>query len=130
MKKTILLLSIALLVSCGNGEREKKIELPRSEVMSLTLGWGIVLTNYIRIRATPAVDGIEITALAKGAVVKVLDQGKRETIKNVTAFWYAVEAGSSRGWIFGQHLQVFIEQTEAVQAAADLRNAPKEAPQQ
>jgi hypothetical protein len=125
MKKIILPLLLAFLAGCGNGDRDKKIELPDAPVMGLTFGWGVVLTNYVRIRATPAAGGIEVTALAKNSVVKVIDKGRSETVKNVTDFWYEVEAGTNRGWLFGQNLKVFHDRSEAERAAAELKAAPK-----
>jgi uncharacterized protein YgiM (DUF1202 family) len=126
MKKIISLLLLAFLAGCGNGNQEKKIELPSTQVMGLSEGWAVVLTNYVRIRATPQADGIEITALAKGAVVKIVDKGNSETVKNVTDFWYEVESGGNRGWLFGQNLKVFHDQMEAEKAVAEIKGATEQ----
>jgi len=121
MKKILIPLFIALLASCGGNDKQKTIELPGERVMHLGYGWGVVLLNYVRIRATPAADGIEITALARYAVVRVIDKGRRETTRSGTDFWYQVESGTNRGWLFGSYLKVFRDRSEAVEAAAALK---------
>ena len=131
LRNTISLMSFVILVffsasSCGDDKKETRITLPETGQLSFSMGWGVVLTNYIRIRATPAQDGIEITALAKGALVTILDKGKQETQKDVTAFWYQVDDGKNRGWLFGAHLTVFHERAEAEKFQADLKEKPVE----
>ncbi|MBN2352461.1 MAG: SH3 domain-containing protein [Spirochaetales bacterium] len=116
-----LAIAVFLASSCGGNGKDTTIELPGERVMRLGYGWGVVLLNYVRIRATPAADGIEVTALARYAVVRVIDKGRRETTKTGADFWYQVEAGSNRGWLFGSYLKVFHDRDEAVQAAAELK---------
>jgi hypothetical protein len=116
-----ILFSIGALffASCGPGSPDNKIELPPTEVMTLDIGWGVILTNYIRIRATPAADGVEITALARGAVVKILEKEKHDSGKDSSDFWYKVDDGKNRGWIYGQHIEVFHVKAEALKRAQE-----------
>jgi hypothetical protein len=113
-------LAVVALAACAKEPEEKAIELPSSGALSLYRGWGVVLTNYIRLRVTPDPEGVEITALGKRAVVRVLDKGRKDTVKGVTDFWYEVEAGSSRGWLFGAHLAAYHTRAEAEKAAPEL----------
>jgi hypothetical protein len=121
LKKSIFLLFfLPFLFSCAKAPEEKKIDLPSQSALSLYRGWGVVLTNYIRLRLTPDPEGVEITALAKRALVRVLDKGRRDTVKGVTDFWYEIESGSNRGWLFGQHVRVYHTKEEAERAALEL----------
>ncbi len=122
LKNKIILITLAALAlaACAREPEEKKIELPSESALSLYRGWGVILTNYIRLRVTPDAEGVEITALGKRALVRVLDKGKRETVKGVTDFWYEIEARSSRGWLFGAHLAVYHTREEAEKAALSL----------
>ena len=117
---TLVCLAAALaLGGCAREAEERKIEIPSGGALTLYRGWGVVLTNYIRLRATPDPEGVEVTALARRSVVRVLDKGQRATVKGVSDFWYEVVAGPNRGWIFGEHLAVFHRQDEAMKAAAE-----------
>jgi hypothetical protein len=121
LKKSIVLIALtSLLLACAKEPEEKKIDLPSRGALTLYRGWGVVLTNYIRLRVTPDPEGVEITALAKRALVRVLDKGRRDTVKGVNDFWYEIEAGASRGWLFGAHLAVFHTRPEAEKAALEI----------
>lgn len=109
----ISLIAFFFVISCVPEKKAERIVLPESAQLSFSMGYAVVLTNYIRIRATPAQDGIEITALARGAIVTVLDKGHEETIRDVTDFWYQIDDGRNRGWLFGAHAAVFHEKSEA-----------------
>ena len=109
----IIFLGTLLLATCAKEPEEKKIELPAQHTLTLYRGWGVVLTNYIRLRLTPEADGVEITALARNALVRILDKGRKDTVKGFTDFWYEIESGSNRGWLFGRHLSVFHTRDEA-----------------
>jgi hypothetical protein len=112
----------ALVLSNCGGEGEKRIELPAGQnPLPLSLGWGVILTNYIRIHATPSQVGIEITALAKGSIVKVLEKNKPETVKDTTSYWYKIDDGKNRGWLFGAHIRIFHTKEEAMKAAQELQ---------
>lgn len=117
------LIFFTLLYACPKEESAPRLTLPtsRQERMSFALGWGVVLTNYVRIRLEPKADAPEVTALAKGSIVRVLDKGKLETFKNVTAYWYQIDDGKNRGWLFGSHLAFFYERSQAEAFQAKLK---------
>jgi hypothetical protein len=122
IKKIGIIFLLALsLAACAKEPEEKKIDLPSHRALTLYHGWGMVLTNYIRLRVTPDPQGVEITALAKYALVRVLDKGKKDTVKGVTDFWYEIQSGPNRGWLFGRHLDVFHTKTEAERAIRQAR---------
>jgi hypothetical protein len=116
----LILLAALAFVACSREPEDRKIELPSDGALTLYRGWGVVLTNYIRLRTTPDPEGVEVTALAKRSLVRILDKGSQATVKGVTDFWYEIEAGLNRGWLFGQHLAVFHKKEEAEKAAAEL----------
>jgi len=124
-RKHILLVLIlfGLLYSCIKEESAQRLTLPTplKERLSFTLGWGVVLTNYVRMRLEPKADTPEVTALAKGSIVRVLDKGNLETLKGIRAYWYQIDDGKNRGWLFGSHLAFFYERNQAEAFQAKLK---------
>ncbi|WP_224366437.1 SH3 domain-containing protein [Hyalangium versicolor] len=80
----------------------------------------IAAASGIRLRATPAPSGKEVTKLFIGTVLKVLEQtAKQETIGGKADYWYRVATPEGQeGWVFGslvwpllpdQQVQTYLE---------------------
>ena len=68
---------------------------------------GRITGSSVRMRQTPAGDGVFIQSLSGGSWVDVLDRTpESETIGGRTARWFHVRTGRSTGWVFGAYLQL------------------------
>jgi hypothetical protein len=118
-----LVLSIAPigLLSCGKEQPVERIDLPPTPVLTLSTNWGVIRSPFLRLRAEP-LQKAKITAhLRRGSILEIISRTEaKETIGDSTAYWYQVNYGGLRGWVFGAFLKVLDSKSEAERFARDL----------
>ena len=118
-----LLLAVAVLVAggCGPGQ-EETIVLPATPVISAGSRWGVVTSNYLRMRARPSESAEVVEGLPRGTVVEIIGTGETQgTIEGQKAYWLQLNVEGLRGWAFGAYLQVAESRARAQAIAAELR---------
>jgi hypothetical protein len=91
------------LVSCKKEQPVERIDLPPTPVLTLSTDWGVIRSPFLRLRAEP---------LQKAKITAQLRRG--------SAYWYQVNYGGLRGWVFGAFLEVLDSKSEAERFARDL----------
>lgn len=121
LRLPILLLFVLLLFSCKE-KTELTIELPSTPVLTVGSTWGVVTSNYLRMRAQPTEEAEVLDGLTRGTVVEVLEATDRpETVEGETGFWYRVNLEGLRGWAFGAYLETFDSRSGAEDLSEKLR---------
>jgi hypothetical protein len=119
----VLVLSIAplALVSCEKEQPVERIDLPPTPVLTLSTNWGVIRSPFLRLRAEP-LQKAKITAhLRRGSILEIISRTEaKETIDDATAYWYQVNYGGLRGWVFGAFLEVLDSKSEAERFAREL----------
>jgi len=92
----------------------ERIDLPPTPVLTLSSNWGVIRSPFLRLRDEP-LQKAKITAhLRRGSVLEIISRTEaKETIGEETAYWYQVNYGGLRGWVFGAFLEVLDSKSEA-----------------
>jgi len=108
--------------SCTNKESYKKIILPPDSILKGHSNWGVVTSNYLRLRQRPAKNSEVLTGIPKGMIVEILSNTeKMEILEKVTAFWYRINFDGLYGWVFGAYIEVFNTRQEAESYSKEIR---------
>ncbi|MBN1524351.1 MAG: SH3 domain-containing protein [Spirochaetales bacterium] len=124
MKNLFVFLGIvfALLGSCSGDSEKETITLPPTPVLQSRTLWAVNLTRYLRVRALPQGDSEPLTILAKGELLKIIERSlEKENIGDNTDYWYKIEDGRSRGWVYGSHLEIFSTKKEAETRSQEIK---------
>ena len=119
----VLVLSIAplTLVSCEKEQPLQRIDLPPTPVLTLSTDWAVIRAPFLRLRAEPLQKAKIEAHLRRGSILEIISRTEsKETIDDTTAYWYQVNFGGLRGWVFGAFLEVLDSKSEAERFAADL----------
>ena len=112
---------VLAIVSCSKETEPKMVRLPGTPVLALESRWGVVSSNYLRLRANPTKTAEVIDGLTKGTVVEILTiTEKKETIEEETDYWYRVDLGGVKGWLFGAYLEIRDSKAAAEKLAGEL----------
>lgn len=96
--------------------------LPNASVLSVQSSWGVVTSNYLRLREKAALDSEALTGLTKGSVVEIISAtDKKETIDKLTSFWYRIDIDGIRGWVFGAYIDIFTSKPDAEKRADEIK---------
>jgi hypothetical protein len=117
------LLCLALsLLSCQRAAEAADILLPPTPALSIGNSWGVVSSNYLRMRATPSRQSEVLEGLTKGMIVEILSvTDQRETIEDETSYWYRINMEGLKGWVFGAYLAIVDSKSSAEEMAEELR---------
>jgi hypothetical protein len=119
----VLIVSIAplVLISCVKEQPLERIDLPATPVLTLTTNWGVIRSPFLRMREEP-LQKAKITAhLRRGSVLEIISKTEaKETIDEESSYWYQVNYGGLRGWVFGAFLEVLDSKSEAERFAREL----------
>ena len=119
MKKIILLFMILISFSCTNKNIEyKEIRLPYTPILTSGSSWGVVISNYVRVKENPSDSSAMLTSLTKGAIVEVLFLSREQEKVNS---WYYINIDGTKGWITEQELDIFAAKEEAVTISEEIR---------
>jgi hypothetical protein len=100
-------------ISCKKEEPET-IVLPPISVLTAHSNWGVVTSNFLRLRERPSKQSNVLMGIPKGIIVEILSNTEiPETIEKETAFWYRVNFDGLFGWVFGAYLEVFGSKKDA-----------------
>jgi hypothetical protein len=117
-----LLLLASVIASCHRRQEEPEFVLPPTPVLSVGSDWAVVTSNYLRMRARPAVDAPVVDGLTRGMVVEILGSSERkQTIENETDFWYRINLDGYKGWAFGAYLERMDSRSKAEAYSAELQ---------
>lgn len=119
----VLLFNIAplTLLSCRKEQPVQRIELPPTPVLTLSTNWGVIRSPFLRLREEP-LQKAQITAhLRRGSLLEIVSKTEaKETIDDISSYWYQVNYGGLRGWVFGAFLEVLDSRSEAERFALEL----------
>lgn len=121
MHKMRFLICLMLLVSIFSCQKPKEeiLLLPEISLLKKKSSWGVVVTNYLRLRKEPNKDSSVIRSIPKGQIAEIQSNtGKLETIEEETSYWYRVDFDGVKGWVFGAYLKIF----NALDKAKDYSN--------
>ncbi|MBN1410509.1 MAG: SH3 domain-containing protein [Spirochaetales bacterium] len=118
-KHCLLIIGLPLiLIACSEKHTYEPIILPETAILSETSNWGVVTSNFLRIRERPTRQAAVITGITKGMVLKIIStEGKKETLEGQTAYWFRVEYNGDLGWVFGAYINLFKSKAEAEENA-------------
>jgi SH3-like domain-containing protein len=121
-----LALSVLLLVlsgiSCSREEDHRELTLPATPIIAVQGSWGVVASNYLRLRSDPAQTAEVLAGLTKGTVLKILSATeKEEEVEDETDYWYRVSLEGLEGWVFGAFLEIVESQVRALEIAEELK---------
>ena len=115
---------LLLIFLCGCIRSKTNIELypPQNEPLTgSVLGYGVVIAQFVHIRAEPG-DGGDLTGyLRKGALVKVLER-RNINDNDSLASWLLVneDEGPILGWINERFIEVYDNRNRAITASSLL----------
>ena len=115
IKFIVLIVScIFFFLTCTKSDKEAEIYLPSTPVLTGGNLWGVVKSNYVRIRSEPSMESEVIGGFTKGTVVEILfTTTKEEILESVTASWYKVNFEGGNGWLFGGFLEIVDSRAKA-----------------
>jgi hypothetical protein len=113
---------VCALLAAGCGGREAEtIVLPATPVISVSSRWGVVTSNYLRMRARPSESAEVVEGLPRATVVEIVGTSEtQETVQGQKAYWLQLNVEGLRGWGFGAYLQVAESKARAEAVAAEL----------
>ena len=119
---TAVVLICIFLAACEKENEVETIQFPSTSVLSIGSSWGVVTSNYLRMRLTPSKSAKVLDGLTKGTVIKILTSTEREeTIENETSHWYKVDLDGFRGWVFGAYLANFDSKKKAQAHSVEIK---------
>ena len=112
----ILVLSIAPLsvLYCEREQPVERIDLPPTPVLTLSSNWAVIRSPFLRLREEPLQKAKIVAHLRRGSVLEIISRTEaKETIDNTSSYWYQVNFGGLRGWVFGAFLEVLDSKSKA-----------------
>lgn len=121
LRPFVLIILPFLLISCTRIS-ESRIELPATPILSGGLGWGIVRSSYVRLKAKPDPASSDIAALRDGSLVEILG---REFDSSGSSLWCRVRSPEVKGekpeaaidgWLGESDIEVYATKEQADRA--------------
>ncbi len=117
----LALLCSLFFVSCGKHNESASIKLPPTPILTPQNQWGVVNAEHLRLRKDPTVDSTAIFTLWRGYEVEILDRSETvESVGNIKDYWYYINYGGLRGWVFGYYLDLYDSKSQADFAAKEM----------
>ncbi len=111
-----------LLICCSSKNDEQAFHLPATPVLSIRSSWGVVKSNYLRLREKPSTSSKVLDGLTKGTIVKILSTTeKKEIVEDKTDYWHRVSLEGLEGWVFGAYLAIVDSKSKAKEMVEELR---------
>ncbi len=125
IKSAVIVLIVILFIipaACRRKNVQSTIQLPSTSVLSIRTTYGVVSSNYLRMRTNPSRSSEVMAGLTKGTVVQVLSSTeKEETIETATSYWYRIDLDGLKGWVFGAYLKILDSKAKADELARDIK---------
>jgi hypothetical protein len=110
------------LAGCAEKKKFEPVKLPETGILSEASNWGVVTSNFLRMRERPTQEAAVIMGITKGVVIKIVSaEGKKETIDGQTASWYRIDFNGATGWVFGGSIQLYSSKKEAEESALKIQ---------
>ncbi len=120
--RALLLAACVLALGACRPRQEEAIVLPATPVISVASRWGVVTSNYLRMRARPSESAEVVEGLPRGTVVEIIGTSETQaTVDGEKAYWLELNVAGLRGWGFGANLEVAESRARAQAVAAELR---------
>lgn len=108
-------------LSCGREAEVETITLPPTSVLSSRTTWGVVTSNFLRLRERPSKQARMLTGIPRGMIVEIISKTEEKSvIEDKTDYWYHITFDGDRGWVFGAYMVIFNSQKDAGTYAQDL----------
>jgi hypothetical protein len=120
MKRYLIFLILLVFFSCEKEVEYKSIMLPYTPILSSGSSWGVVVSNYVRIKEEPLSSSTMLKSLTKGSLVEVLFLS-RNLEQEKTVSWYHISLNGMKGWILEEELEIFKSREEAASFAEDIK---------
>ena len=123
VKSLLIITSILIFMSFSCKQEEKeKIILPPTSVLTTRSTWGVVTSNFLRLRERPSKQSEVLAGIPKGIIIEILSNTEiPETIEKETAFWYRVNFDGLFGWVFGAYLEAFNLKSKAEEYSREIQ---------
>lgn len=110
-----LLLVVALAIGCGQRAPEAEIVLPTTTVLTTGQQWGVVTSEFLRVRESAVLSAEILSYLRRGEVIEVLGRSdRREQVEGESEYWYHVSHEGVRGWAYGAYIGVTHSRDSAI----------------
>ena len=109
------------MLSCQRETEYPKVDLPPTSVLSVRSDWGVVTSNVLRMRSDPNQSATILTHIRLGELVEILSRTvQKDLVDEQTAYWYQVNYGGLRGWLFGSYLEIFDTRAKATDFSREV----------
>lgn len=109
------------LSSCQKEKPAERIELPPTPVLTLRSNWAVIRSAFLRLRDEPLQTARIVAHLRRGSVLEIISRTEaKETVDEITAYWYQVNYGGLRGWVFGAFLEIVDSRSKAEELSGEL----------
>jgi uncharacterized protein YgiM (DUF1202 family) len=110
------------LASCARKAPAEQIRFAPTPVLTIRSTWAAVKSPLLRVRSEPSNSAEVISHIRMGSVVEIIAKSdKEEEIEGDVSFWYRVNYGGLKGWVFGTYLEVFDSRSKAEKFAETLK---------
>lgn len=117
-----LVLLALTAVACGANLGTHKLALPSTPIVLESKRWGVVNSNFIRLRLQPNEQSEVVNGLSKGNVIQVkLALKEPGAAPEDAPRWYEIEAGEVKGWVLASQIKTCESKVEAEQLASNLQ---------
>ena len=118
----MLLVGVAI-VGCSQRSPVEEIRLPPTSVLTTGQQWGVVRSEFLRLRADSSLRGEVLAYLRRGEIIEVTGRSAQlQEIEGESEHWYQVSYEGVRGWAFGAYIAVADSRSGA---AALLEDPPR-----
>ena len=113
-------LATAALTGCGQRPVAEEMVLPPTSELTTGQQWGVVRSEFLRLRADATLRGEVLAYLRRGEIIEVMGRGDSpREIEGESEYWYQVSYEGVRGWAFGAYIGV-AESRSAAAALLDI----------
>jgi hypothetical protein len=103
----LLTLTAVALSNCGQSSTQEEILLPATSVLTTGQRWGVVRSEFLRVRESAALSAEVLSYLRRGEVIEVLSRSdRREQVEGESEYWYQVSHEGVRGWAYGAYIGI------------------------
>ncbi len=118
----ITVAAVLALGACSASARSERVNLPPTPILTVRSTWAVVKSPLLRIREEPADKSAVLSHIRLGSVVEVIAKSdKEDTVEGESSYWFRVNYGGLKGWVFGSYLEVFDSKTKAEKFAETVR---------
>ena len=117
---TVVAIAASLALAACSADKEPRVALDETPLISGGLGWGVVSLSYARIMLEPSYDAADSGTCRLGDVGELLAR-TRVSSKRDGGVWYRARFDGGSGWLHESALAVFRTESEARNTAEARR---------